>query len=289
MDGTEACPCDCWSLTEGPIAIMGSMVSQNKQRETLMNAKLLGSLSTTLVEPIERSLYGHRHMDTSNRKRNPVRVLLIDDSVLILHGLKTILSKSSQIKIVGVARTQADALAAIQAHRPNVVVLEVRVGQSSGIDLCKAIRESHPNIGVMFFTAHDDKHLLHSAILAGAQGYLLKAAAADAVVKSIEIVATGEAIMDHQLTQQVIAWVRDGSRATQESGTDGCSRDDLLLLSRVAAGKTNKDIAQELNVAPGVVATRLQRIYKRLKISRRSEAARYYVQKTTQGLASCPH
>ena len=216
--------------------------------------------------------------------REPVRVLLVDDSVLTLQGLKTFLSKNSHIDIVGIARTRADALAAIQTHRPNVVVLEVRVGQASGIDLCKTIRESHPNIGVLFFTAHDDKNLLHSAILAGAQGYILKTAPADTVAKSIQTVAGGQAIMDQQLTQQVITWVRDGAQAGQERIQYRCSKDDRQILSLVALGKTNKEIAQELNLAPRVVATRLQRIYKRLKISRRSEAARYYVQ-----LEKVPH
>lgn len=88
-----------------------------------------------------------RWMEHSMGIRQPVRVLLIDDSILTLHGLKTFLSKSSHIDIVGVARTQAEALAAIQMHRPNVVVLEVRVGQASGVELCRTIRESRPNIG----------------------------------------------------------------------------------------------------------------------------------------------
>lgn len=217
-------------------------------------------------------------MDKLTGIRKPIRVLLIDDSVLTLQGLKTFLSKNSHIDIVGIARTRADALAAIQTHRPNVVVLEVRVGQASGIDLCKTIRESHSNIGVLFFTAHDDKNLLHSAILAGAQGYILKTAPADTVAESIETVAAGQAIMDQQLTQQVITWIRDGELAGQERIPYSCSKDDRQLLSLVALGKTNKEIAQELNLVPRVVATRLQRIYKRLKISRRSEAARYYVQ-----------
>lgn len=223
--------------------------------------------------------------------RQPVRVLLIDDSILTLHGLKTFLSKSSHIDIVGVARTRAEALAAIQTHRPNVVVLEVRVGQASGIDLCRTIRESRLNIGVLFFTEHDDKDLLHSAILAGAQGYLLKTAAAEDVVRSIEIVATGEAIVDHRLTQHVIAWVRDGGEATQEGTQDKCSNDDLRLLSLVASGKTNKEIAKGLNVQPNIVAARLQRIYKRLRISRRSEAVRYYVhlEKATHGFEGLYH
>jgi len=243
-----------------------------------MSTKFLATSSTGLAEPIERSLNGNHLMDTSTRKLNPIRVLLIDDSVLTLHGLKTVLSKNSHIDIVGIAMTRADALAAIQTHRPHVVVLEVRVGQASGIDLCRAIRESHPDIRVLFFTAHDDKNLLHAAILAGAQGYLLKTAAANVVAKSIEVVATGEAIMDQQLTQQVITWVRDGGLAGQQRIPYSCSKDDRQLLSLVATGKTNKEIAQELNLVPRVVANRLQRIYKRLKISRRSEAARYYVQ-----------
>ena len=230
-------------------------------------------------------------MKHSTGIRQPARILLIDDSIFTLHGLKTILSRHSSFIVVGSASTEAEALAALRACRPDVVMLEVRVGQTSGIDLCKTIRESHPNVGVLFFTAHDDKHLLHSAILAGAQGYLLKTAAADAVVKSIEIVATGEAIMDQQLTQQVIAWVRDGRGASQESAKDSCSKDDRRLLSLVASGKTNKDIAQELNVAPTVVAARLQKIYKRLKITRRTEAARYYVhlEKTTHGVDESSH
>ncbi|THJ16856.1 MAG: response regulator transcription factor [Nitrospira sp. CG24B] len=217
-------------------------------------------------------------MDQLTRLRAPIRVLLIDDSILTLHGLKTFLSTVPHIEILGIARTPSEAFDAIQAHQPNVVMLEARVGQASGIDVCKAMRESHPNIGVLFFTAHDDKELLRAAIMADAHGYLLKGAAAEAVARSIEIVASGRAIMDQQLTQQVITWVRDGALAGQERISYNCSKDDRQLLSLVALGKTNKEIAQELNLVPRVVATRLQKIYKRLKISRRSEAARYYVQ-----------
>jgi two-component system, NarL family, response regulator DevR len=220
-------------------------------------------------------------MDTLAGRRKPIRVLLIDDSMLTLHGLKTFLSTIRHIEIQGIARTPVEALDAIRAHQPDVVMLETRVGQVSGIDLCRAIRESHPTIGVLFFTAHADKELLRAAIVADAHGYLLKGAAAEAVARSIEIVASGRAIMDQQLTQQVITWVRDGALAGQERIPYSCSKDDRQLLSLVALGKTNKEIAQELNLVPRVVATRLQRIYKRLKISRRSEAARYYVQLET--------
>ncbi|MDH4083632.1 MAG: response regulator transcription factor [Nitrospira sp.] len=216
-------------------------------------------------------------MNESTRQQHTVRVLLVDESMLTLQGLKTMLAKRSHVEVVGIATTSGEVLTAIQTHRPDVVILEVHVGRTSGIDLCKMIRETHPRIGILFFTSHDDKDMLRAAILAGAQGYLLKTAAADAVARSIEIVATGRAIMDQQLTQQVIAWVRDRGRVAQERVEDNGSKEDLRLLSYIACGKTNKEIAQELNVAPTVVATRLRKIYKHLRISRRSEAARYYV------------
>jgi two-component system, NarL family, response regulator DevR len=218
-------------------------------------------------------------MNKSTGIHQPIRVLLIDGSSLILHGLKTFFSKSSHIDLVGVARTRTEALAAIETCRPHVVVLEVFVGQLNGIDLCKAIREAHPNISVLFFSQYDNKDLLRAAILAGAQGYLLKTATAEAVAKSIEIVATGEAIMDQQLTEHVITWVRDGNGAAEEKAENRCSDEDLRLLSYVASGKTNKEIAQSLNVKPRDVTTRLMKIYKRLRISRRTEAASYYVQR----------
>lgn len=230
-------------------------------------------------------------MDKLTGRRKPIRVLLIDDSMLTLHGLKTFLSTNPHIEIMGIARTPSEALDAIRVHQPDVVMLETRVGQISGIDLCRTIRESYPHIGVLFFTAHDDKELLRAAIMADAHGYLLKGAAAEAVARSIEIVASGRAIMDQQLTQQVITWARDGALAGQERIPYSCSKDDRQLLSLVALGKTNKEIAQELNLVPRGVATRLQKPYKRLKISRRSEAARYYVQleKDPHGLEGVAH
>ena len=213
----------------------------------------------------------------AKKRQKTIRLLLIDDSMLTLQGLKAFVSKSQHIEVSGIATTYAEALTAIETHRPDVVMLEVDVGRMSGIDLCRKIREVYPAIGVLFFTVHDNKDLLRAAIFAGAQGYILKAAAVDAVIKSIEIVASGQAIIDDQLTLDVIAWVKDKGTAVSGTVKGNCSHDDLRLLAYVASGKTNKEIALELDVTPPVVATRLQRIYRRLRISRRSEAVRYYV------------
>ena len=205
-------------------------------------------------------------------------MVLIDDSSIVLEWLQAALSKSSHILIAGTARTEDEAVTLLKTSQPDVVILDVRIGRASGINLCGLIRESYPNTAVLFFTADNDKYTLRSAILAGAQGYLLKGASKEAIVKSIEIVAAGRAIMDQRLTQQLLAWIRDGRRTAQRERKGDCSGIDLRLLSLVAAGKSNKEIARELNVTPTAVAACLRAIYKRLNISRRSEAVRYFVQ-----------
>lgn len=228
--------------------------------------------------------------------RERARVVLIDDSNFVLTELQIALSKSSRILVVGTARTESEAVALLRACQPDVVVLDVRVGQASGITLCGIIRESHPKTAVLFFTADDDTHALRSAILAGAQGYLLKSASEDAIVKSIEVVAGGQAIMDPRLTQQLLAWVRDERGTAQRERREEGSRVDLRILALVAAGKSNKEIAQELNITPSAVTACLRAVYKRVNISRRSEATKHFARweqgtsrETTGSARADPH
>ena len=216
-------------------------------------------------------------MERTQGVQQRIRILVIDHSVLILQGIREFFSKSHHIEVIGTAGTRHEAIQAISTKQPDLVLVEVRVGQDSGIELCRTIRESHPQVKVLFFTTQDDKDILRAAIMAGAHGYLLKSATADSIAKSLEVVANGGAIMDQHLTEQVIQWLREGSTSGHEQWRETCSREELHLLSLVAFGKTNKEIGRELNVAHTVVASRLQKIYKRLRISRRSEAARCYI------------
>jgi two-component system response regulator DevR len=210
------------------------------------------------------------------------RVLLVDASPFVLHGIQEMLAKSHHVRVVGTARSTDDALAAVRTCRPTVVVSEVQVGRGSGIDLCRSIRESYPKIGVLFFTDKDDKVLLLSAILAGAQGYLLKMASAEAVVRGIEAVSGGLAIMDPQLTPHIISWVRDQGGGSRFRRLNECSPDDLRVLALISDGKTNKEMAQQLKISLGRLDTRLRALYKRLNISRRSEAAKCFLDWSSQ-------
>jgi DNA-binding NarL/FixJ family response regulator len=201
-----------------------------------------------------------------------IRVLVVDGAIIALHGVRALLATHRRVVVVATAGTEREAVIALQTCRPDVVVLDVHVGPVSGIGFAKTIRESYPNIKIVFFSTYDDTFLLHAAIQAGAHGYLIKTASGEALAKSIEAAYAGQAMIDERLTKEVIQWVRSGIRTAPHATVDSCPDDDLRLLSHVAAGKTNKEIAQALNVAPRIVATRLQRIYKRLRISRRAEA-----------------
>lgn len=250
-----------------------------------------GNSTNRLVEFVKPSHTGNRQMANPTGSRYPIRVLLVDASELVFHGLSTFFSKSRTATVVGTARTKAEALAAIPKRRPDVVVSEIRVGRASGIDLCRIIHEMYPNIAVMFFTGSDDTRLLHAAILAGARGYLLKTASGDEVVKSIKVVSSGRAVVDQHLTQQILEWIRHGSSTAPHATEDWCSSDDRRLLALVASGKTNKEITRELKVPTSTVTIRLRRIYKRLGVSRKSEVARYYarLEKDTHGGAGREH
>jgi two-component system, NarL family, response regulator DevR len=217
-------------------------------------------------------------MTPSTGTRDHARVLLVDASPFVLQGIQEVLTKSRHLRVVGTAQSTDETLAAVRTSRPTVVVSEVQVGRASGIDLCRAIRESYPKISVLFFTDRDDQHLLRSAILAGAQGYLLKKASAEAVVRGIEVVSEGLAIMDPELTPQIMAWVREQGSGTRIQRLNECSEDEIRVLALISEGRTNKEIAHRLKISPGKLSTRLRALYRRLNISRRPEVAKYYAE-----------
>lgn len=169
-----------------------------------------------------------------------IRVLLVDDSVVVLHGLKTILEENPNIVIVGTASTHDEAIIAVGQQQPDVVLLDVQVGSASGIDLCETLRHTFPKIGICFLTAHEDRALLRAAIRAGAQGYLLKSCSGVEVARSIAIVADRKVVVDPTLITHVMTWIRDGVQGSRRQSIEDCSKSDFEVLSRIAAGRAIK-------------------------------------------------
>jgi two-component system, NarL family, response regulator DevR len=251
-----------------------SLTTEYGQRRSRNGIRMVTSCSRQLAQCLPNEV---DWMERSRNRRREVRVLLVDHSELVLHGLKATLSTLRHIVVVGTATTQDEAFASLKTCEVDVVVMDIQVGSSSGIEICRAIRESDPQVAVLFFTANDDKRLLRAAILAGAQGYLLKKASSEAIAKAIETVAARRAIVDQHLIQDILHWMRAHTSPLQRNRARSPSESDMRVLSLIAEGKSSKEIAGQLNVTPGVLKARLRGIYRRLNISRRSEAASYFV------------
>lgn len=187
-----------------------------------------------------------------------VRVLLIDDSVFVLHRLKTILEKTRSIAIVGTARTYAEALTAFRQCQPDVVLLDVHIGAASGIGLCETIRRTVPSVGILFLTACRDTDLFRSAINAGAQGYLLKSCSAGEIAKTVEVISEGKAVIDPRLIPQVMAWIRDEVQLSRPQRMRACSKADHDVLSGLAATRATKKSPKTSMPRP----TRARRLFK---------------------------
>ena len=216
--------------------------------------------------------------DTMRRpvKKKALRILLVDDSILARDGLKAILSHEKTMAIVGEARTQAEALAAAHNYHPDVIVMDTQLADGSGIEACQAIRAAHPDISILFLASNDDKKMFRSAILAGAQGYLLKRAGGEAIVKAIKGISVGHSILDSSVTEDFMIWIRQSSLHTKPATQDLLSSHDMQVLFLISSGKVTDEIAKALNLTPSAVKVRLRKIYKQLSISRRSQAASYF-------------
>lgn len=210
-------------------------------------------------------------------RQTPIRVLLVDDSPLVRQGLKAFLRHARTVSVVGEAGTKDDALVAVRRCHPDVVVLETRLKDGSGIELCRAIRHTFKNVSVLFLTAYEERDLLRSALRAGAHGFLKKGAPGPTIVESIETVANGGAILDSAVISEVMNWLRQYELGASSSTQGDLSQDDLQMLSLIASGKTNKEIGHLLKLEPSTVRSRLKQLYRRLRISQRSEAASHFV------------
>ncbi len=205
-----------------------------------------------------------------------VRLMLVDDHPLVRVGLRSIGDLAPHIRIVGEAGRIEDASAGILQHRPDVVLLDIRVGQGSGIDLCRRIKAHLPAVRVLFLSSFLDDHLILSALDAGVDGYLLKENDGIRLVQAIESVHAGEAVFDDAVRLRLAhgAPARAGSAA---SGLDSLTGQERRLLAEVATGKTDKEVAAELGLTPKTARNYLDRVFTKLGVHTRTEAATVFI------------
>jgi two-component system, NarL family, response regulator DevR len=213
---------------------------------------------------------------------NRVRVLIVDDHEVVRVGLRTLLSHAPNIEVVGEAATAPQAIAETARLLPDVVLLDVRLGDGNGFDVCREIQKLEHNVRVLVLTSFADDEVVVQAISAGADGYLLKEINRDALVSSIEKVASGQSILDPAVTGRVFGKVQSLMENPTGNKLTLLSAQERRVLALVAEGKTNKEIAAAMGLSDKTIKNYFSNILDKLQMSRRSQAAAYFVQHTNR-------
>ena len=211
---------------------------------------------------------------------NPVRLLIVDDHEVVRVGLRTLLSRIETIEVVGEAATAAEAVEQTRSLQPDVVLLDVRLGNESGFSACREIQNLERDVKVLVLTSFADDHVVVEAISAGADGYLLKEVNRDALVSAIEKVASGQSVLDPAVTGRVFGKVQSLMQKPGGSKLSLLSNQERKVLALVSEGKTNKEIAVAMGLSDKTVKNYFSNILDKLEMSRRSEAAAYFVRQT---------
>jgi two-component system, NarL family, response regulator DevR len=206
------------------------------------------------------------------------RILLVDDHEVVRLGLKSLLDHHPQFDVVGEAGSAREALEKVESLKPDVVVMDIRLPGTSGIDACEQIVTQFPNTKVLMLTSYAEDEMLFSAIRAGASGYVLKQIGSEDLIKAIESVGRGEALLDPAVTQRVFQEVRRAVKEEEASAFAHLSQQEKHVLLLVSEGKTNREIAKNLFLGEGTVRNYVSSILSKLSVNNRAEAAAYAVQ-----------
>jgi len=205
-----------------------------------------------------------------------IRLLIVDDHKVVRQGLRFLLQHEADIEIVGEAADGEQAVALVQQHVPAVVLLDLLMPKMDGLIALRAMKEISPSTQVIILTSHQGDDELFDAIKAGALSYVLKTAGVDVVVESVRAAARGESLLDPSVAAKVLEEMRS---ARGRDGVDPLSRREVEVLSELARGRSNKEIAKELSIGEETVKTHVSNILSKLHLADRTQAAIYGLQK----------
>ena len=208
-----------------------------------------------------------------------IKVLLVDDHEVVRVGLRSLLTRERGIEVVGEAANAADAVALAARFRPDVVVMDVRLPDRSGVEACREIRSEAPEVKVIMLTSYADDEAVIASIIAGASGYLLKQIRGQDLVRAIETVASGQSLLDPAVTQKVLDRMKRLASGHQLDEITELSAQERKVLALVAEGKTNKEIAVALGLSDKTVKNYLSHVFEKLNLSRRAEAAAFFARR----------
>lgn len=211
----------------------------------------------------------------------PFRVLLVDDHEVVRNGIGAVLKATEDIVVVGEAGTVGDAIEEADRTRPDVVVMDVRLADGSGIEATREIRARRPQTQVLMLTSFADDEALFASIMAGASGYVLKQVKSGELVRAIRAVGQGQSLLDPGVTKSVLDRLRRGKHMMKDEKLARLSPQEERILQAVADGRTNGEIGQALHLAEKTVKNYVSSILSKLEVARRAEAAAYLARHTT--------
>jgi DNA-binding NarL/FixJ family response regulator len=209
--------------------------------------------------------------EESTAAAEPIRVYLLDDHEIVRRGLKELLEGGGDIVVVGESGLAADAARRIPALRPDVAILDARLPDGSGIDVCREVRSRDPEIKALILTSYDDDEALFAAIMAGAAGYILKQVGGNDLVETVRRVAAGQSMLDPAVTAQVLERVRTGPKV--DPALQQLTDQELRILDLIGQGMTNRQMAETMFLAEKTVKNYVSSLLAKLGLESRTQAA----------------
>jgi two-component system response regulator DevR len=211
----------------------------------------------------------------------PLRVMLVDDHEVVRGGIRAMLQATDDIVVTAEAASVREAIDEAARARPDVIVMDVRLTDGSGIEATRQIRADRPESKVLMLTSFADDEALFASIMAGASGYVLKQINAAELLRAIRAVGRGESLLDPAVTTSVLDRLRKGKHLMQDERLARLSPQEERILTAVADGKTNREIGDDLHLAEKTVKNYVSSILSKLEVARRAEAAAYLARHTT--------
>jgi DNA-binding NarL/FixJ family response regulator len=223
-----------------------------------------------------------QQQQAGEQRARPARVMLVDDHDIVRDGIRALLERADDMVVCAEAATMRRAVEQADRSLPDVILMDVRLPDGSGVEATREIRTAHPDIKVLMLTSFADDQALFASILAGAAGYVLKQINAEDLMRAVRTVAAGGSLLDPEVTGRVLQRLRSGKHLLRDERLAKLSPQEERILQLVADGLTNKQIGDQLGLAEKTVKNYMSSVLTKLRVGRRAEAAAYLARHTIE-------